>query len=74
MTLDNAPLELVARIAVGPRDGWTIRMNLFDADESEPDYEVRASFWRRTATIEARRKAELAAAREAGRREALAEG
>ena len=66
LTLDSLPLELIARIAVGPQDDWIDRMNLFDADESEPDYEVRAAFWRRKAAVDARRRADLESARAAG--------
>ncbi|WP_332656971.1 hypothetical protein [Brevundimonas sp.] len=53
-------------------------MTLFDADESEPDYEVRDRFWRRKAVIDARRREELERAHRAeaeeGRREAGREG
>lgn len=78
VTLDTIPLELIARIAVGPQDDWIDRMTLFDADESEPDYEVRDRFWRRKAAIDARRREELDSAHRAGveegRREAGREG
>lgn len=41
-------------------------MSLIDVDPADPDNETRDWFWRRTATLEARRRAEVAAAREAG--------
>lgn len=67
VTLDTLPLELIARIALGPQDDWIDRMALFDADESEPDHDVRAAFWRRKAAVDARRRAELERARAEGR-------
>lgn len=66
VTLDTVPLDLVARIAVGPQDDWIGRISLIDVDPHDPDNAVREGFWRRRATAEARRGADLAAAREEG--------
>lgn len=66
VTLANAPLELVAQIAVGPQDGWIGRMSLIGVDENDPENEVRDWFWRRRAAIEARRRDEVERAHEAG--------
>ena len=74
VTLGNVPLELVARIAVGPQDDWIGRMSLIDVDENDPGNAVRDWFWRRRAAAGARRKADLAEARAEGVEEGRRDG
>lgn len=67
-TLDDVPLDLLARIAEGPQDDWIGRMSLVGR-EDDPENPTRNWFWRRKADREFREKGRRDSAQKAGYRQ-----